>query len=174
MPGTFAITCKAPQDLRDAIHQMATAQQLSVNQFVFNILQSYVLTGKADSLPSVSYSNTPNSRQLAMQQLDSSAPALIKILLDKAQAGDRESAIYCLDRLMGKPRQQVDQRTITANLTGEEFARLLDQARCVSQAQSQALLNNGYPQGVSLGTEGTENAGETQAIPHTLGTDTPL
>mgnify|MGYP001558748239 CR=1 FL=1 len=127
MPGRSAITCKCTQDLRDSVHQMAEARGISVNSFVHNIIQSYVVTGKAECLPTVLPQSVGNARQQALALLDSSAPALIQMLLDKAQSGDRESAIYCLDRLMGKPRQQVDQRILKVDASGEEFRAMVAQ-----------------------------------------------
>ena len=124
MPGRSAITCKVSKDLHDSIHGMAEARAVSVNQLVHSILQSYVVTGTATVLPTVlppTGVSATNSRQLAMATLDSAAPALVKMLLDKAQSGDRDSAIYCLDRLMGKPRQQVDQTTVHVQMDARYF-----------------------------------------------------
>ena len=37
-------------------------------------------------------------------------PEILQVLADKAAAGDKECAIYCVDRLLGRPRQELDQR----------------------------------------------------------------
>lgn len=36
---------------------------------------------------------------------------ILQVLVDKALAGDKECAIYLTDRVMGKPRIELDQRT---------------------------------------------------------------
>jgi len=43
-----------------------------------------------------------------MQSLDKNLPAIFQALVDKAIAGDRESAIYLIDRKLGKPTMQMD------------------------------------------------------------------
>ena len=35
---------------------------------------------------------------------------LLEVLVEKGAAGDKECAIYCVDRVLGRPRQELDQR----------------------------------------------------------------
>ena len=37
-------------------------------------------------------------------------PQILDVLVQKAEAGDKECAIYCADRVLGRPRQELDQR----------------------------------------------------------------
>ena len=37
-------------------------------------------------------------------------PQVLEVLVQKAEAGDKECAIYCADRVLGRPRQELDQR----------------------------------------------------------------
>ena len=121
MPGRSLVTAKVPKDLSVALHDSAERQGISLNQLIATVLQSYVVSGNPISLPTIQATQGVNPRQLAMQSLDSAAPALVQMLLDKAKAGDREAAIYCLDRLMGKPRQQVDQTVLHVPMDARYF-----------------------------------------------------
>lgn len=44
----------------------------------------------------------------ALKELNKDIPALFKALVDRAKEGDREAAIYLIDRVIGKPKQQTD------------------------------------------------------------------
>ena len=37
-------------------------------------------------------------------------PQILEVLVQKAEAGDKECAVYCVDRVLGRPRIELDQR----------------------------------------------------------------
>ena len=37
-------------------------------------------------------------------------PEILGVIVEKAEAGDKECAIYCVDRVLGRPRIELDQR----------------------------------------------------------------
>ena len=52
-------------------------------------------------------------------------PEILEVIVQKAEAGDKECAIYCVDRVLGRPRLELDQR-----LKGE-FDVTLDPSRLI-------------------------------------------
>ena len=46
----------------------------------------------------------------AINEVDANIKEIFKTLIDKAKGGDKESAMYLIDRVMGRPRQEIDQR----------------------------------------------------------------
>ena len=130
MPGAATVTVKLHRDTVNALKAKAVAQGDSLNHMLGNLLQDFVtgaplpMLRTPDGTPSIT---TKDARQQAMATLESAMPDLVGMLLCKAKEGDRESAIYCLDRLMGKPRQQVDQRILKVDASGEEFRAMVAQ-----------------------------------------------
>jgi len=47
----------------------------------------------------------------AIDRVDQRLPEIFQILIEKALAGDKECAIYLVDRVLGRPRLSVDTRT---------------------------------------------------------------
>ena len=47
----------------------------------------------------------------AIDRVDQRLPEIFQILIDKALAGDKECAIYLVDRVLGRPRLSVDTNT---------------------------------------------------------------
>ena len=37
-------------------------------------------------------------------------PQILEVIVQKAEAGDKECAVYCVDRVLGRPRIELDQR----------------------------------------------------------------
>ena len=52
--------------------------------------------------------NPANVQKYFNEQFDLCSGSLVQTLIDKAKNGDRELLIYCFDRRLGKPKQQVD------------------------------------------------------------------
>ena len=52
--------------------------------------------------------------------------SLLEVLCDKGLDGDREAAIYVIDRVLGRPRQEIDQRVkvLQLSVSGDDLARL--------------------------------------------------
>ena len=46
----------------------------------------------------------------AVELVDESMPELFEKLKEKALAGDKDCLIYLIDRRLGRPRQEIDQR----------------------------------------------------------------
>jgi len=44
-------------------------------------------------------------------------PQILEVIVQKAEAGDKECAIYCVDRLLGRPRLELDQRLRSVDVT---------------------------------------------------------
>ena len=61
--------------------------------------------------------------------IEENAYVLAKVLVDKAKNGDKESLMYCFDRIGGKPKQSTDiditgGEELTASLVAHLFAML--------------------------------------------------
>ncbi len=46
----------------------------------------------------------------AINNVDANIGEIFQTLIDKAKGGDKECAMYLVDRVMGRPRQEIDQR----------------------------------------------------------------
>ena len=58
----------------------------------------------------------------ALLMIDADIEGIIGTLIKKALDGDRDSAIYLLDRRLGRPRQEIDQRvSAIVKMTPEEY-----------------------------------------------------
>ena len=52
---------------------------------------------------------------------------LLEMLYQRAMTDqDREAAIYIIDRVAGKPKQSIDQRTINIDFTPDDYIKLLN------------------------------------------------
>ena len=62
---------------------------------------------------------------------------LIDKLVEMGLKGDREACIYVIDRIFGRPRQEIDQRVkqLNLNVTGDELAQLRRQVLLDQQKQ---------------------------------------
>ena len=57
-------------------------------------------------------------------------PEILQVLADKAAAGDKECAIYCVDRVLGRPRISLDQRMrAEIEIDPDEYMRALQKAQ---------------------------------------------
>lgn len=74
----------------------------------------------------------------AIAIMEKELPALATTLMDKAKAGDKDCLIYVFDRILGKPRQEIDQRVrgIIMSVSADEIAQLVLQ----TQAEQRRLL----------------------------------
>ena len=60
---------------------------------------------------------------------------IITVLVDKAASGDKEACIYCLDRIFGRPRIEVDSRTqgnVEISIDPARYLQALKEARVIS------------------------------------------
>ena len=124
MPGSKVATFKCHVDTYKALQAMAVTQDTSVNAILGTLVQNYVTGAPLPAITSIHRDDTnlvTNHRQLAMAELETALPSLVRELVRQAKAGDREAAIYCLDRLMGKPRQQVDQTVLHVPMDARYF-----------------------------------------------------
>lgn len=48
---------------------------------------------------------------------------------------DREAAIYIIDRVAGKPKQTIDQRTLNVSFTADDYVKLLPMLDMTVEAQ---------------------------------------
>ncbi len=71
---------------------------------------------------------------------DEDLPAIIRAMIEKAKAGDKELMIYICDRLLGRPRQEIDAkvRAMVIAITPDEY----ELATRVALGEQQRLLNN--------------------------------
>ena len=61
-------------------------------------------------------------------------PQILGVIVQKAEAGDKECAIYCVDRVLGRPRLELDQR-VTAKVgtpSASEYLQACQEARKIS------------------------------------------
>lgn len=66
----------------------------------------------------------------AMGRIDQNLEFIFQQLIDKAMAGDKEAAIYLIDRRMGRPHQSIDQRIKgEINITADQIVAAIDGAR---------------------------------------------
>lgn len=66
----------------------------------------------------------------AIDGVDQRLPEILQVLIEKALAGDKECAIYLVDRVLGRPRIEVDQRMKTEiHLRPDEYMKALQQAQ---------------------------------------------
>ena len=66
-------------------------------------------------------------------------PEILQVLADKAAAGDKECAIYCVDRVLGRPRIELDQRTKSDIDLTLDPSRILQAARESREIEAQWL-----------------------------------
>lgn len=68
-------------------------------------------------------------------------PDILKSMVEKAKAGDKELQIYLCDRVLGRPRQAIDQRIQALVLvTPDEYEMA---TRAVKEAESALLITAG-------------------------------
>jgi len=61
---------------------------------------------------------TPSTQvKQALEELDGDIPTIIEKLKELALKGDREAGIYLINRVYGKPRQEIEQKNLS--LTAE-------------------------------------------------------
>ena len=58
-------------------------------------------------------------------------PEILEVIVQKAEAGDKECAIYCVDRVLGRPRLELDQRVKAeiGTLSASDYLQALREAR---------------------------------------------
>ena len=66
--------------------------------------------GRSGRLPRVVELARARGKDDALSCVRRSLPQILEVLVQKAEAGDKECAIYCADRVLGRPRQELDQR----------------------------------------------------------------
>ena len=62
-------------------------------------------------------------------------PEIMRVVTDRALSGDKESAIYCIDRVLGRPRIELDSRTrgnIEISLDPARYLQALREAEVIS------------------------------------------
>ena len=74
----------------------------------------------------------------AMAIFEKSLPELADKLMERAKAGDKDCLMYVFDRILGKPRQEIDQRVrgIIMTVSADEIAQLVLQ----TQAEQRRML----------------------------------
>ena len=66
----------------------------------------------------------------AIDGVDQRLPEIFQILIDKALAGDKECAIYLVDRVLGRPRLSIDANTrLEVELSAERIIQGIEAAR---------------------------------------------
>ena len=62
----------------------------------------------------------------SLQVIGRHLPILTEALLQRAEAGDKDCLLYCFDRILGKPRQEIDQniRGLVVSITADKLAEL--------------------------------------------------
>lgn len=62
----------------------------------------------------------------ALKMMERSLPEATTILIEKVMAGDKDCLLYYFDRLLGKPRQEIDQniRGLVVSITADKLAEL--------------------------------------------------
>lgn len=50
---------------------------------------------------------------------------LLEMLYEMGKNGDREAAIYVINRIAGTPKQSIDQRNVNVDFTPDDYIRLL-------------------------------------------------
>jgi hypothetical protein len=84
----------------------------------------------------------------AIDGVDQRLPEIFQILIDKALAGDKECAIYLVDRVLGRPRLSIDANTkIEVEL---DPSRLLQALREREAIEAEYLLS---PESVTSNTQ---------------------
>ena len=62
--------------------------------------------------------------------VDQRLPEIFQILIDKALAGDKECAIYLVDRVLGRPRLSIDANTrLEVELSADRIIQGIEAAR---------------------------------------------
>ena len=57
-------------------------------------------------------------------------PEILEVIVQKAEAGDKECAIYCVDRVLGRPRISLDQRLRTeVEISPDDYMRALQKVQ---------------------------------------------
>ena len=57
-------------------------------------------------------------------------PEILEVIVQKAAAGDKECAIYCVDRVLGRPRISLDQRLRTeVEISPDDYMRAVQKAQ---------------------------------------------
>lgn len=67
-------------------------------------------------------------------------PQLLQVLVEKAEAGDKECAVYLVDRVLGRPRLELDQRLTSSVDVTLDPSRLLAAMREREQIEAQYRL----------------------------------
>ena len=71
----------------------------------------------------------------AIDGVDQRLPEIFQILIEKALAGDKECAIYLVDRVMGRPRLSVDTNTkLEVELDPSRYLQAIREARAYGAA----------------------------------------
>ena len=95
----------------------------------------------------------------ALKSLDASLPTLIEKLITRAETGDREALIYLIDRRMGKPRQEIDNRvTATVSMSADDY-----KIAAMKALEAQDRFLNGpvvTVEAVELDNNGSDSLGE--------------
>jgi len=87
----------------------------------------------------------------ALARCDRNFPEIFQVVVDKALQGDKECAIYLIDRRLGKPHQSIDQRIKAAVLvTADDYEMA---SRLSSAAQQQVIDSIVQLPGITDATE---------------------
>ncbi len=67
----------------------------------------------------------------AMAIFEKSLPELADKLMERAKEGDKDCLMYVFDRILGKPKQEIDQRVrgIIMSVSADEIAQLVLQTQ---------------------------------------------
>ncbi len=91
--------------------------------------------GRPKSLPTI--------LELCNRLLDESLPELFAKLIELAKEGDREALVYCLDRRLGRPKLEIDNRfSLEVSLNADA----LEKALRPILAEQRALIAQYLPQ----------------------------
>lgn len=76
----------------------------------------------------------------SLKVIERRLPVLTEALLQRAEAGDKDCLLYCFDRILGKPRVEIDQniRGLVVSITADKLAEL----EAVWEAEQRKLLTN--------------------------------
>jgi hypothetical protein len=95
--------------------------------------------GRSGRLPRAIELARARGKDDALSCVRRSLPQILEVLANKALAGDKECAIYCADRVLGRPRLELDQRVRAeiGTITPSDYLQALRKA---SEIEAQFML----------------------------------
>jgi hypothetical protein len=84
--------------------------------------------GRSGRLPRAIELQRSRGKDDALSCVRRRLPEILEVIVQKAEAGDKECAIYCVDRVLGRPRLEVDQR-MKSEISFPDPSKLLEAHR---------------------------------------------